>query len=368
MFKKYKDSERNMGVELLRFIFAIIIVLGHGYGTFSEEGLPVWIVKQGAIGVEFFFVLSGILMGKKVLKVKQSENESYEKIGNETINFIKKKYVSIFPTHVLVFIIMYIEYVVWNQLGCLESLWLLISALPEFFLIYMSGLRLTDINPNDWYISAMLLAMLIIYPWLRKFRGLFSKVISPTLSLIIFGYLYQVTGTITPSGTLMMGGVFLKGTLRGIAEICLGITVYELLIVLNGKKFTQLGIVLLRFIEVGCYLSTIFVACTNVNGSWYFVFVFILALGLLISFSQYSVFKVLPDIPYIFYLGDLSMTIFVCQRIVLYPLDKFRPLESFETNIGVFVIGTLGLSVILKLCIDFMKKKFSSIGRLILDE
>ena len=357
MFSKYKNSKRIPGVEFLRFIFAILIVLGHAYSEFATKGLPSWIVKQGAIGVEFFFILSGILMAKSIFK-NDAQTESYDKIGSETSKFIKNKYLSIFPTHILTFLIMYAEVAYIKKLTSIDNF---IFTLPEAFLIQMSGLRLgININPNDWYISAMLLAMLITYPLLRKYRGTFTKVIAPIMSLCIFGYLFQTTGTITPSSTSMMGGLFLKGTLRAIAEICLGVTIYEAIKYINNIEFTKLGKVLIKIIEIGTYISTIVVSCSKINTRWYFIFVFVLAFGLLISFSKHSIFSVFKKSRLLLYLGDLSMTIFVCQRVILLPLSHYTTIKSYWINTGIFIAGTLLLSVLIKWFIDWITLKFKS--------
>lgn len=351
----YNLSQKNCGIELLRFIFAILIVLGHAFSSFQTEGLPGWIVQQGAIGVEFFFILSGILMAKSLSKFAEN-SVNYEQMANDTITFLKKKYCAVYPTHIITFIILFFEEVIITNLGLMSSLITLVSALPEILLFQMSGIRLQSINPNDWYISAMLLAMLIIYPLLRKYETFYAKCIGPVITLVILGYCCMTTQTITPSVTPMLGGIAMKGTLRAIAEISLGISTYEVIKYINHIPFKPLGAFLLHCIELFCYISTFFVACTDTQGAWYFVFMFILAIGLSISFSKWSIFANIKNSNVSLYLGELSMTIFLCQRIVLYPLETLRPFDGYWINTGIFLLGTLILSVIMKTIIDLLVK------------
>lgn len=349
------DQKRNEGIEIMRFIFSILILLGHSASSFLGGGEHRFALgKQGAIGVEFFFILSGILMAKTCDRNMQAEGQklTYKELGDETISFLKKKYFSIYPTHIITFIIMFMEYVCISNISVINAAKVLVYALPEIFLFHMNGLRMENINPNDWYISAMLIAMLFLYPLLKKYGTLFSKVLAPIITLVILGYCYLTTGSMTPSDTTLLGGLAIKGTLRAIAEISLGTIVYEALKYINKISFKKRGIWLLRLIESFCYLSTIAVSSTDSDAKWYFPFIFVLAAGLLITFSKYSIFAGLKHSNIILYLGNLSMTIFVCQRIILYPLQKLHCFEGYLLNTVVFFIGTIILSIIMKMIID----------------
>lgn len=65
-------SGKNGKVELLRFFFCIAVLLFHEQkyilGEASlEHGVHFALFPHGSIGVEFFFVLSGVLMAKSIL-------------------------------------------------------------------------------------------------------------------------------------------------------------------------------------------------------------------------------------------------------------------------------------------------------------
>ena len=351
------ESKRSKisGVELLRFIFSVVILLGHACTSFATHKTPFGIIREGAIGVEFFFVLSGILMAKSVYK--SGAGNDLKSIAEYTPKFIAKKYLKVLPTHMISFVIIFAELIWFEPLTKQMALKKFTFSLPEFFLIHMSGVRLSIVNQNDWYISAMLFAMLIICPLFLRYRALYARVISPILFLAIFGYLYQKTGTLTPSDTALAGGLFLKGTLRAVAEISLGITVYEFTQSLDKTELTRFGKIVLRFIEFMCYALTVFVSMTTIDKKWYFVFVFVLATGLAITFSRYSLSVKGFDKDIVRYLGELSMTVFICQRAVLYPLEKLMLFKSYRFNTLALIIGALALSVVIKAVVDYLKKR-----------
>ena len=51
----------------------------------------------------------------------------------------------------------------------------------------MSGMAGYRVNTVTWYISAMILAMLILYPLLIKYKDTFFFIIAPCLSIFLLG-------------------------------------------------------------------------------------------------------------------------------------------------------------------------------------
>ena len=84
----------NTYLEVLRGASALIVVLYHSSATLSENGvssaLIMFIAKNGAIGVDIFFVLSGYLMG---LKLSQP--------ATQWSNFLFDRFIRICPSYFL---------------------------------------------------------------------------------------------------------------------------------------------------------------------------------------------------------------------------------------------------------------------------
>ena len=61
-----KTAARNNWIELLRFLFALLIPLYHG--RFLPPETSWFRAPNGAVAVEFFFILTGFLMAGSVKK------------------------------------------------------------------------------------------------------------------------------------------------------------------------------------------------------------------------------------------------------------------------------------------------------------
>lgn len=98
-------SQKNGGIELLRFLFCLIVLLFHEQKYLLGEaslkhGVRLAFFPHGSIGVEFFFVLSGALMASSISR-KQADTPTPQ----EYLGFLSRKYRSIFPQHLVAFVI-----------------------------------------------------------------------------------------------------------------------------------------------------------------------------------------------------------------------------------------------------------------------
>ena len=59
-------KKRNGNIEILRFIFCMLIILVH----FPQE-VRYFFGASGYLGVEFFFMISGLFLGRKLKKDKE---------------------------------------------------------------------------------------------------------------------------------------------------------------------------------------------------------------------------------------------------------------------------------------------------------
>ena len=87
--KNSESNRKNNEVELLRFLFASLVVLRHTRVVWSNEPSYPYFVKA-AFAVEFFFLLSGYLMMASVEK-RNMKYPAISRIGSETVGFLKKK-------------------------------------------------------------------------------------------------------------------------------------------------------------------------------------------------------------------------------------------------------------------------------------
>jgi len=195
-----KKYNRNGTLELLRFVFCICILFFHiekvMFGLSSlDNGVKFGLFTHGAIGVEFFFILSGLFMAKSI----DSKKNNYEAndIGDDFWKFLINKYKSFFLYHVIAFIILFIVTIIINEYSLSKIVITFIDSIPSIFLLQMTGIPGVALNDIEWYLSAMMISMALLYPVCKKYFNLFIKYIAPIGSVLILVYLGYTYGYLT---------------------------------------------------------------------------------------------------------------------------------------------------------------------------
>ena len=68
------QNQRKPGLDLIRIFSALLVIICHS-GVYFSIGFSVNFVSfAGVIAVEFFFVLSGFLVGKSLIQTAASDN------------------------------------------------------------------------------------------------------------------------------------------------------------------------------------------------------------------------------------------------------------------------------------------------------
>ncbi len=88
-------EKRNFGLDLFRLSAILIVVLGHGFHFF---GLKNYISYISVDGVDLFFVLSGFLIGRILIKIKF---DSYKQAFKEILTFLKRRWLRTLPNYFL---------------------------------------------------------------------------------------------------------------------------------------------------------------------------------------------------------------------------------------------------------------------------
>ena len=258
MIKSTVESNKNGSIELLRFFFAVSIV-----GIHLEQISDFDLFHNGHFGVEFFFLVSGILMAqsanKKLTKLQENIPES-------TVYFIIKKIKAIYPYLILVMVVSFFFYCLPHYGGDVVSIAEdLVNSVPDLFLCMMSGAGFdTSICPGIfWYISAMVIGLFILFPLYLKWNSASRMILFPLLGIFCLGYLQLKMGYITL--TWESSGAVYYGLIRGIGEMAIGVVCYDVANFIQRLNFTTFGRAVILVFEIMCFLAIV----VFINGKWY---------------------------------------------------------------------------------------------------
>lgn len=357
-------SSRNGKIELLRFVFCVSVLLFHlckyilGEPSY-KDGVHLSLFAHGAIGVEFFFLVSGFLMAKsaykqvEVLKIPQDD----QTLSKNYFQFICRKFLSIFPYHVVAFVLAIAAYVLSERMVLSKILMYVVKSLPNFLLIEMSGINLSNPNHIEWYISCMLLAMAILYPLCVKYYYRFTRFFAPLIAIFLIGYMQYTTGRLT--GVSQWTGICYKSLLRSIAEIALGAAAFEICRYLQGRNWSILQRILFTLTELACFVLTmIFVLYTFTVEIEVIVLCLLFALVIL-AFSGVSYGSGVFNNKVCCWLGSISLSVYLAQLPAIYIATGF--FNSFGTQTQLIVAAALAglFTVIVKIGGEVLKKIFT---------
>ena len=268
-------TNRN-ALDFLKFVFSVVIVLFHS--RMLTDYQENWIVVNGRAGVEFFFIVSGCLMCASAARSRE------ENIGLDTLCFMWKKVCRLMPNFIIAYFIAFLVY--HYNAGITEANTIFINAiksLPELLLIKNSGIRFASYNGPTWYISAMLLNMLVLYPLLRKLKDGFYVLALP-LMLLILGNFFQEFGTL--SDLENWNGWILKGTLRGTAGLLAGCLCYKAGTALGRKECTMFGKAVFMLLEWGSYIAAIILSCISFSSHLDYLIFLLFMIGVTITYAN----------------------------------------------------------------------------------
>ena len=347
-------TKKNGKAEFLRFIFSIIIILYHcGRLIANKELIGFGSFAGGYIGVEYFFVLSGFLMASSMAKRAQPEDHM-KNAGPAFRRFMWGKIKRIFPYHLLAFIPLYIEDIWLNRYSALQLIKETIDLIPGFFLIQKLGFEFHNLNSVEWYISAMLIAMAVIFVISYLNFDFYSKCIAPLLAFIIIGWLLHDCGTVTGASSWDVFGY--RCVWRAFAEINAGFFAYHIAQFLKKDRPTRGE---RRFLAVLEFLSAALVilyGMYDMDGTYDIFPIIAVIIFISISFSGITPGGDLFDKKAVFFLGRLSFPMYLMQLFSIYLVREVMEGSSYFLQFSAVIALTFGLSLVCLLLGDRLMK------------
>ena len=361
---------RNGKVEFMRFVFSVIIILFHCHRTLDFE---YWMIgdygiaalDRGYFGVEFFFLVTGFLMARsifaKLMRLSSGKDTPVD-LGQQTFRYFLKKYMSIFPYHVISFTLLVIVRLftreIWGRAD--DVLQFFFDSVPEFFFLQKFGFTYTNVDVIEWFISAMLIAILLLYPIAFRFYSMFTRVIAPLLSLWILGIMQYNYGTFS-NQTRWLGFGY-ACVFRAIAEIALGMSLYEASRFIGRYFHSERTRNIFTALEIfGFLLASVYSLSCYTSRYETHVLLF-LAISIMLTFTGQTRGNRLFDKPFVYWLGKMSMPIYLCQLIGLALVNKFIKTPPVSVRILLVLAITFAVAVVCehygKKLQDIMQEKF----------
>lgn len=288
-------NKRNGYLDVAKFLFSIIIILYHFDLIFLG----------GYLVVEAFFMISGYFLMRSVKKADPDEP-----LGVSTGRFVLHKYRSIVYFLIPSAIIGCIAYVFIMPREPIDVLMQATLSIFEWIPLQVAGYTGFYTTGVSWYLSALLLASLIVYPLARKLKTTFTLIICPLVAIFYWGILSHNFGHINVPNEWLLG-LFHTGMMRGIAGLCAGCFLYECVTRLENKKPSVSGRIALTLLEVLGWGYCLLIM-TQYPKSMYDSAVLYVMFGLLlIGINQYSYLTVLVQFKWTKHLATISTVVYL---------------------------------------------------------
>ena len=312
-----KKEKHNGIISLWKFIFACVIVLFHCSSFYQNYNN--YFVKGGYIAVEFFFIVSGFYMAKKAFK-KQTKN-----IGKETIEYIWNVIKKLIPYLAISYIATLIIKIVYDSHKIFEwanSIW-------NLLLLRQVGFNSLLMNNQLWYLTSMILAIMILYPLLKKYKENFIYIVSPLIILIGLGYLNKNFGWRGLDHAYQIWDkIWYTGTIRAIIEFNIGFIIYLINKKCKKVEYTKTGIAILT-ITSNFLLALVIIMIQFLDNSKNYDYIMLLfisiAIGIMIS-EKTKELKILSN-KKIYYLEKISMPMYINH---IFFIELINKLEVFS--------------------------------------
>lgn len=232
------NPARNSGVEFLRFVFCLIIVNYHFYSHFLKRlDFPNFFAR-GYMGDEFFFMISGFFLARAALQT--GEKPALWNLG-QLSRRIKKIAIPYYITWVFCFFGVRFTRALTG--GVNKSILIdAANSIYELLFLEMFGFE-KGLYSNDvsWFFSALLIVTFILGFLVARFNKSFVLYGAPLIALFSYGILSLNFDLLHNPYVLIPNTFFLKGFVRALAAVCVGICLNGIVDSKAFSGFAQTG-------------------------------------------------------------------------------------------------------------------------------
>ncbi len=343
--KSTNPTTRNCEIDLFKFIFSIIIVLYHARLFGDSDIGEIVAFEKGALAVEFFFLISGFYFIPGINNfVKrnnlQNNNVSVFTEGTRYVFSRIKPFITIAIISLSFSLVSYTyTYIMDNIVFNIPVYLLHLSRCVWTILFLDAGVPIqADINRATWYLSAMFIVMLALYPLARKKRNFFVKYFAPLTIIFVLGVMVEkgrLTYTHTINELHITGGLS-----RAIVGILLGCIIYEIsqaLLKIDFSFWAKLFFTVVAYVGIFfCLIIMHYNTKTMLPQSYDplvdFSVIPIFAIVVLIFASDLSLIKYILPKKICSFLGSFSTVLYLmhlpCRGIILCVMEDYTYTEK----------------------------------------
>ena len=227
---------------------------------------------------------------------------------------------------------------------------ILIKSIPWVLGIAQGGIETTLVqNTPLWYISAMLICMLLLYYILQKNKNFYLYVFAPLVSVLLYGYMYNQMVYLSNQ---QFNGLVYNGLLRAFQGLCTGALCWLIYSVISKAKLKTAGRVVLTIVEVLLYVLIVSV-WMDIDSDYHmnYAVTTLLPIAVAISFSCKSYISCLFRFSIWKYAGKLSLRIYLFHYPAVKAVSKLFPDVPYETGVVYGIIATLLVCVFSELVV-----------------
>lgn len=324
------NIRKNGKIELLRFVFAIIIMVFH-YPGFLE------LTPTAQIGVEFFYIIMGIFMAQKIVNSPPTD----EPISVSTIKYVLAKAKSFYVYFIPAFIIKTIITAIGEHMSFLSVLDRIVISIPQLLFLNSFGFHPDTYDgaiyvPASWFLSSALIGLLIIYPLAKHNWQRFVNILAPLVVCFSAAYLYLNFGTILVHYDFKNG--INVALLRTLMDLSLGCICFEISQKI-GSKLSDHKIA--KIIECSLYLIVLFSTMVYTPTTVEFPMIICLAIAVTITISQMHKNSFFNN-KFFYLLGRLSFPLYMIHCLVIQSMLLIWPtIQSWPLFVLFMLISLL---------------------------
>ena len=374
-------EKRNGALCFWGFVFCMIYVLHYAYFLDPKNAATgtFWFYR-GEIAIDFFFIVTGILLAKTVGNIPDDRAFSWREYGG----FLKSKVRFYLPAFAIcwaaTFVVLNkvcfrdVKSVFNNFLTALLELLPFRSAgfyAPPANNSTMVGFRVMD---QAWVISSVFIALALLYPLYRKNRRRFEYYIAPVGAVLLLTFLYFRTKVLSGDNLLILEtkNKYLYysfiGAYKAFGEILAGVACYTVVRHLSKKTLSKAKSHLLSVVEIGGYLAAIaymqLMLRFELPKMFDYLAVGTMLLGITVSLSKKSSLSGLFDHKPFYFLGSFSLYPFLTFILFAKTLPFFFPDMGAKKLTLVYLVLTLVFAVLVMLLEKPFVKLVKSMKRL----